>query len=69
MKEYFESLKERIDPDVIFTHYGSDAHQDHQIVDELTWNTFRDHLVLEYEVPKYDGDLGKITIGLGAFAK
>jgi LmbE family N-acetylglucosaminyl deacetylase len=47
-----------IEPDVVFTHYRHDLHQDHRLVCELTWNTFRDHLILEYEVPKYDGDLG-----------
>ena len=45
-------------PDVIFTHYRNDLHQDHRLISELTWNAFRDHCVLEYEVPKYDGDLG-----------
>jgi len=45
-------------PDLIFTHRGQDAHQDHRLISELTWNAFRDHLILEYEIPKYDGDLG-----------
>jgi LmbE family N-acetylglucosaminyl deacetylase len=58
VKEYFESLKARVSPDLILTHHGSDLHQDHRLVAELTWNTFRDHLILEYEIPKYDGDLG-----------
>ena len=58
VKEHFEQLKGEISPDVIFTHYHSDLHQDHRIVAELTWNTFRDHLILEYEIPKYDGDFG-----------
>jgi LmbE family N-acetylglucosaminyl deacetylase len=58
VKEYFETLKSRVSPDLILTHHGSDRHQDHQLVAELTWNTFRDHLILEYEIPKYDGDLG-----------
>jgi LmbE family N-acetylglucosaminyl deacetylase len=58
VKEYFESLKEKISPDLVLTHHGSDRHQDHRLVSELTWNTFRDHLILEYEIPKYDGDLG-----------
>jgi LmbE family N-acetylglucosaminyl deacetylase len=57
VKEHFESLK-RLEPDVIFTHHDADRHQDHRLVAELTWNTFRDHLILEYEIPKYDGDLG-----------
>jgi LmbE family N-acetylglucosaminyl deacetylase len=57
VKEHFEGLKDRCAPDVVLTHYGSDLHQDHRLVSELTWNTFRDHLILEYEIPKYDGDL------------
>ncbi len=62
VKEFFEELKTRITPDVILTHHGSDLHQDHRLVAELTWNTFRDHLILEYEVPKYDGDLGSPNV-------
>jgi LmbE family N-acetylglucosaminyl deacetylase len=58
VKEYFEEMKGRVDPDLIFTHWRGDAHQDHRFISELTWNTFRDHLILEYEIPKYDGDLG-----------
>jgi LmbE family N-acetylglucosaminyl deacetylase len=58
VKTYFEELKARVEPDVIFTHFRHDLHQDHRTVCELTWNTFRDHFVLEYEVPKWDGDLG-----------
>jgi LmbE family N-acetylglucosaminyl deacetylase len=58
VKECFEQLKLQFEPDLILTHYGKDAHQDHRIVSELTWNTFRDHLILEFEIPKYDGDLG-----------
>lgn len=58
IKEYFERLKKEVSPDVVFTHYRSDMHQDHRIVSELTYNTFRDHFILEYEIPKYDGDLG-----------
>jgi LmbE family N-acetylglucosaminyl deacetylase len=57
IKDYFETLK-RFDPDLIFTHHRQDRHQDHRVVSELTWNTFRDHFILEYEIPKYDGDLG-----------
>jgi LmbE family N-acetylglucosaminyl deacetylase len=56
IKEVFEALKP-VAPDVVFTHHGGDRHQDHRVVCELTWNTFRDHLILEYEIPKYDGDL------------
>ncbi len=58
VKEYFESLKQDVQPDLIFTHYRHDLHQDHRLINELTWNTFRHHLILEYEIPKYDGDLG-----------
>jgi LmbE family N-acetylglucosaminyl deacetylase len=58
VKRLFERLKGDVDPDVVFTHTRVDLHQDHRLVCELTWNTFREHLVLEYEVPKYDGDLG-----------
>jgi LmbE family N-acetylglucosaminyl deacetylase len=58
VKDYFEELKAAIFPNIIFTHYRNDAHQDHRLISDLTWNTFRDSLILEYEVPKYDGDLG-----------
>lgn len=58
IKAYFETLKREVSPDLIFTHYRHDLHQDHRLLCELTWNTFRDHLILEYEIPKYDGDLG-----------
>ena len=58
IKDYFESLKARVDPDLVFTHYRDDLHQDHRVVAELSWNTFRNHLMLEYEIPKYDGGLG-----------
>jgi len=59
IKSWFETLKARTDPDVIFTHYRDDAHQDHRHICRLTWNTFRDHCILEYEIPKWDGDLGQ----------
>jgi LmbE family N-acetylglucosaminyl deacetylase len=58
LKECFDDLKRQVQPDVVFTHYGQDLHQDHREVSNLTWNTFRDHLILEYEIPKYDGGLG-----------
>lgn len=58
VKERFEALKREIEPDLIFTHYRDDRHQDHRLLSDLTWNTFRNHLILEYEIPKYDGDLG-----------
>ena len=58
IKESFEQLKTEFSPDVILTHYRHDLHQDHRLISELTWNTFRNHLILEYEIPKYDGDFG-----------
>jgi LmbE family N-acetylglucosaminyl deacetylase len=58
IKDYFEKLKTQVIPDLIFTHYSGDAHQDHRVISNLTWNAFRDHFILEYEVPKYEGDLG-----------
>ncbi len=58
VKEKFEELKNSPDPDLIFTHYRDDRHQDHRLISDLTWNTFRNHLILEYEIPKWDGDLG-----------
>jgi LmbE family N-acetylglucosaminyl deacetylase len=57
IKSFFEELKRDYSPDLIFTHRRVDLHQDHRLVSELTWNTFRDHMILEYEIPKYDGDL------------
>ena len=59
IKEFFEGVKEKIQPDLVFTHYREDRHQDHRVLSDLAWNTFRDHVILEYEIPKYDGDLGK----------
>jgi len=61
VKTVFEELK-IISPDLIFTHNRNDAHQDHRLLAELTWNTFRDHMILEYEIPKYDGDLGRPSV-------
>src|SRR5690242_19467713 len=58
IKEYFEDLKARMSPDLIFTHARHDLHQDHRILNQFTWNTWRNHFILEYEIPKYDGDLG-----------
>jgi LmbE family N-acetylglucosaminyl deacetylase len=58
IKDRFETVKCEFDPSLVLTHWRGDAHQDHRLVAELTHNTFRDHLVLEYEIPKYDGDLG-----------
>jgi LmbE family N-acetylglucosaminyl deacetylase len=58
IKSAFEKIKSDFDPHVVFTHSGHDLHQDHSLLSRLTWNTFRSHLILEYEIPKYDGDLG-----------
>jgi LmbE family N-acetylglucosaminyl deacetylase len=62
IKNVFEELKRTVSPDLILTHNGKDAHQDHRLISELTWNTFRDHLILEYEIPKYDGDMGRPNV-------
>jgi LmbE family N-acetylglucosaminyl deacetylase len=62
IKSWFEVLKARTEPDLILTHRRQDAHQDHRTVCRLTWNTFRDHLILEYEIPKWDGDLGQPNV-------
>ena len=59
LKDWFVGLKSRVNPDIILTHRRDDAHQDHREVSKLTWNAFRDHLILEYEIPKWDGDLGR----------
>src|SRR5882724_3161712 len=58
VKSFFEELKKEVNPDLIFTHYRIDRHQDHRTISDLTWNTWRRHLILEYEIPKFDGDLG-----------
>jgi LmbE family N-acetylglucosaminyl deacetylase len=62
VKEVFEELKARVTPDVIFTHTRHDLHQDHRLTCELTWNTWRDNLIFEYEIPKFDGDLGSPNV-------
>jgi LmbE family N-acetylglucosaminyl deacetylase len=59
IKDDFEALKREFNPDLVLTHYRDDRHQDHRLISDLSWNTFRNHLVLEYEIPKYDGDLGQ----------
>ena len=61
IKDCFEALK-GLSPDVVFTHHCGDLHQDHRMIADLTWDTFRDHLILEYEIPKYDGDLGSPNV-------
>src|SRR5215831_3675468 len=62
VKEVFQDLATRIDPQLVFTHTRDDLHQDHRLACELTWNTFRDHTILEYEVPKFDGDMGRPNV-------
>jgi LmbE family N-acetylglucosaminyl deacetylase len=62
VKDVFEEMKSKIQPDLIFTHCAGDAHQDHRLLSELTWNTFRNHLILEYEIPKWDGDMGRPNV-------
>jgi LmbE family N-acetylglucosaminyl deacetylase len=62
IKEWYEEIKAKFDPDVVFTHYRDDRHQDHRVLSDLTWNTFRNHLILEYEILKYDGDLGRPNV-------
>lgn len=62
IKDLFERLKRGPSPDLVFTHFRDDLHQDHRVVAELTWNTFRDHAILEYEIPKYDGGLGSPSV-------
>lgn len=59
IKDFFEEIRRQVEPDVIFCHHLRDMHQDHRVVAELAWNTFRNHLILEYEIPKYEGDLGR----------
>ena len=62
IKEYFVRLRQDFSPDVVFTHRREDLHQDHRLVAELTWNAFRDHLIFEYEIPKYEADLGQPNV-------
>jgi LmbE family N-acetylglucosaminyl deacetylase len=73
IKSWFEALRARVNPDLILTHRRGDAHQDHRQVCRLTWNTFRDHCILEYEIPKWDGDIGQpnlyVPISAGALAR
>jgi LmbE family N-acetylglucosaminyl deacetylase len=73
IKSWFEALKLRANPDLIFTHHRDDAHQDHHQVCRLTWNTFRDHCILEYEIPKWDGDMGQpnlyVPVSAGALRR
>jgi LmbE family N-acetylglucosaminyl deacetylase len=62
VKAVFENDLKQLSPDLVFTHNGNDAHQDHRLISQLTWNTFRGHFILEYEIPKYDGDLGQPNV-------
>jgi LmbE family N-acetylglucosaminyl deacetylase len=62
IKDWFGEIKANFDPDVVFTHYRHDRHQDHRVLSELAWNAFRNHLILEYEILKYDGDLGQPNV-------
>jgi LmbE family N-acetylglucosaminyl deacetylase len=62
IKRHFLAIREQFQADVVFTHHGDDRHQDHRLINEFTWNTFRDHQILEYEIPKWDGDLSRPTV-------
>ncbi len=62
IKETMGALRKVCDPDIVFTHHRADSHQDHRMIAELTWNAFRDHFILEYEIPKYEGDLGPLNV-------
>lgn len=62
IKSWMEDLKDRVQPDLVFSHRFDDAHQDHREVSRLTWNTFRDHLIFEYEIPKWDGDISRPNV-------
>jgi LmbE family N-acetylglucosaminyl deacetylase len=62
IKQFFEEMKRTMTPDVVFAHFREDLHQDHRVVGELVWNTFRDHIILEYEIPKFDGGLGSPSV-------
>lgn len=65
IKDYFEHLKTAVEPDIIFTHYRDDRHQDHRLISDLTWNTYRNHHILEYEIVKYDGDMSSPNFYVG----
>jgi len=62
IKDWFEKIRSEIEPDIVFTHYRDDRHQDHRVLSDLAWNTFRNHLIFEYEILKYDGDLGRPNV-------
>ncbi len=69
VKQVFEDLKRRVEPQLVLTHTRSDLHQDHRLACELTWNTFRNHLIFEYEIPKFDGDLGTPNVFMALSAE
>lgn len=62
IKDWFEQIKGQFDPEIVFTHFRHDRHQDHRVLSDLAWNTFRNHLILEYEILKYDGDVGSPNV-------
>src|SRR5690606_10903509 len=62
IKEWLAEIRSRVEPDLVFTHAHDDAHQDHRQINEITWNLFRDHLILEYEIPKWDGDMSRPNV-------
>lgn len=62
IKKRVEGFRKHFEPDVVFTHFREDRHQDHRVLSDLVWNTFRNHLVLEYEIPKFDGDMGQPNV-------
>jgi LmbE family N-acetylglucosaminyl deacetylase len=66
VKDHFAELRRQTSPDLVFTHCIDDRHQDHRLVGELTWQAWRDHLILEYEIPKYEGDLGRPNVFVAA---
>ncbi|PSJ58552.1 PIG-L deacetylase family protein [Pseudaminobacter soli (ex Li et al. 2025)] len=69
IKKWLIEIRSRVRPDLVLTHARNDAHQDHREINQLTWNLFRDHLVLEYEIPKWDGDLGRPNVYVPLTAK
>jgi LmbE family N-acetylglucosaminyl deacetylase len=62
IKEFFDELGATTKPDLVFTHFGDDRHQDHVLLSQLAYNTFRDHLIFEYEIPKWDGDIARPSV-------
>jgi len=62
IKDWFQEIKSGFEPEIVFTHFRDDRHQDHRVLSDLAWNTFRNHLIFEYEILKYDGDLGRPNV-------